>query len=784
MAGSDAAAGTSPAAKARKISHPNKKAKPGEAKVLWSPSKAGGGESVAAGSSIYDGAGDGGAGAGGTGAGGNSIVAKNNLTSLATSFKERYGEHVGFDEEEAEGRGPGGTGATQQTARRKRSLSGGAGTASAEETARSMSPSKLATEMQKARARAREERFGTGSFASRPPALTRRKPAIGKISVQQALPSAQAHAGNVNGRAVDDGNRSSVHRISPTPSPPPEASALLLKVPPPAKTKGVTAVTKVLASASASGTGTVVDATRVAEANGLHRQSLASPAAGASVDLPPVALTPSTPTSSAPASVPIVTALDIGEDGPSALGASERFVTVVEEVSPVDAAAKMSPRKRPAPESGDIVIIEPPTITAGASSPVPAQGDAAKVHTLRLRLRTDLPGGEQTRFGGVEESKSFEPPNSPVDGGVEECKGFDPPNLPPTPQKQQPQQKRQPTSSPSTTVSPPTVSSSDQGKPPQPPLASAVSNPGATRKPSPSPAAATSPSISRSKSSDEVAQAVVLSRENSWGPSFGIAVTMETAAPAAATAAPTALPKTVADPRKNPWVLSPDAPTFAKNRGRPLARSFSQPTSDTDAANGGVGKDENLGLGRDRGTARGPGVAGSAVGSSGDGGGGGREEGGASGHDRRRASRPTDTTLVARPPSAAAAATPAAVGGGAAATAASAAAAATDDAVVCVKAENESGVQRVAQTVLAGSESNLRSTGGEGGVSRRAATRTEGERGAASVAEGPTPDDRPDESVLGVRVGRRAGELLERLKREREESLDFERKLTQALLDL
>ncbi|CAM9993744.1 unnamed protein product [Ectocarpus fasciculatus] len=38
--------------------------------------------------------------------------------------------------------------------------------------------------------------------------------------------------------------------------------------------------------------------------------------------------------------------------------------------------------------------------------------------------------------------------------------------------------------------------------------------------------------------------------------------------------------------------------------------------------------------------------------------------------------------------------------------------------------------------------------------------------------------------VLGVRLGGKAGELLERLKREREESLDFERKLTQALMDL
>lgn len=38
--------------------------------------------------------------------------------------------------------------------------------------------------------------------------------------------------------------------------------------------------------------------------------------------------------------------------------------------------------------------------------------------------------------------------------------------------------------------------------------------------------------------------------------------------------------------------------------------------------------------------------------------------------------------------------------------------------------------------------------------------------------------------VLGVHLHGTAGQLLARLKREREESLDYERKLTQALLDL
>lgn len=101
-----------------------------------------------------------------------------------------------------------------------------------------------------------------------------------------------------------------------------------------------------------------------------------------------------------------------------------------------------------------------------------------------------------------------------------------------------------------------------------------------------------------------------------------------------------------------------------------------------------------------------------------------------------------------------------------------------------MRAENESGGQRVAQTALPSAEPKTRSSGGQGGASRREATRTEGQQGAVAVAEGPAPDARPEESVLGMRVGGRAGELLERLRREREESLDFERKLTQALLDL
>eukprot|EP00904_Undaria_pinnatifida_P013434 jgi/Undpi1/9220/HiC_scaffold_26.g11678.m1 len=708
VAGSDAAAGTSPAPKARKVSHPNKQTNPGrEPKVLWSPGKAGGGGEAGAGSSIYRGA-----GAAGLGTGGDNLVTQNNLFSLASSFKERYGENVGFDEEETEGRSRGETGAkTPQTARRKRSLSGGGPAAIAEEAARSMSPSKLAAEMQKARARAREERFGADSAVNRSSSLARRAPPAGNNSAP-ALPSAQAPIDNANGRAVHDGNRS-VNRIPSTPSPPPETSASLPRSPLPTNTAGVTAITTVSSSAPASAPGAVAGATRVTGVIGLHRASVASPTA-ASGELSSMAPTPPT---TAPPALPIVTTIDIEEDEPSEARGSGKFVTVVDEVLPIETTTNLSRFKRPAPDIEDVVVIEPPAKRAGTSSPsaaaaTAARGDAVKVHTLRLRLRADLSGDEQSLFGGVEESKSFEPPNSPVDGGVEECKGFDPPNLPRT------NQKRQPAPLPSTTVSAPTVDLSAQEKPSRRPLASTVSSPAVPVGPPapppspapPSPAARTSPSISRSKSAEEVAPGVALSRESSWGPSFGIAVATE---PAAATAtAATALSQPVADSVKNPWVLSPEAPTFAKNLGRPLARSFSQP-SDTDTAvtiRRDAGPNGISGLGRDHGTATGPGVVRPAVASSG-GGGGGRGEGGAA-------------------------------------------------------------------------ESSVRSSGGQGGAGSRKATCTEGESGAAAVAERPSPDAQPEESVLGLRVGGRAGELLERLKREREESLDFERKLTQALLDL
>ena len=795
MAGSDAAAGTSPAPKARKVSHPNKQTNPGrEPKVLWSPGKAGGGGEAGAGSSIYRGA-----GAAGLGTGGDNLVTQNNLFSLASSFKERYGENVGFDEEETEGRSRGETGAkTPQTARRKRSLSGGGAAAIAEEAARSMSPSKLAAEMQKAKARAREERFGADSAVNRSSSLARRAPPAGNNSAP-ALPSAQAPVDNANGRAVHDGNRS-VNRIPSTPSPPPEASASLPRSPLPTNTAGVTAITTVSSSAPASAPGAVAGATRVTGANGLHRASLASPTA-ASGELSSMAPTPPT---TAPPALPIVTTIDIEEDEPSEARGSGKFVTVVDKVLPIETTANLSRFKRPAPDSEDVVVIEPPAKKAGASSPsaaaaTAARGDAVKVHTLRLRLRADLSGDEQSLFGGVEESKSFEPPNSPVDGGVEECKGFDPPNLPRT------KQKRQPTPLPSTTVSAPTVDLSAQEKPSRRPLASTVSSPAVPVGPPapppspapPSPAARTSPSISRSKSAKEVAPGVALSRESSWGPSFGIAVATEPAAAATATAA-TALSQPVADSVKNPWVLSPEAPTFAKNLGRPLARSFSQP-SDTDTAvtiRRDAGPNGISGLGRDHGTATGPGVVRPAVASSG-GGGGDRGEGGASGHDRRPTSSLAATSRVAPPPSPAVPAVTAppaatgAAGAGASASAATCAAApvtatsaAAPTAHVCVRSENEPGAHRVTQNVLRSAESSVRSSGGQGGAGSRKATCTEGESGAAAVAERPSPDAQPEESVLGLRVGGRAGELLERLKREREESLDFERKLTQALLDL
>lgn len=61
-----------------------------------------------------------------------------------------------------------------------------------------------------------------------------------------------------------------------------------------------------------------------------------------------------------------------------------------------------------------------------------------------------------------------------------------------------------------------------------------------------------------------------------------------------------------------------------------------------------------------------------------------------------------------------------------------------------------------------------------------------GAAGAAAAGDGGTAeaDAVGGQVVLGVHLSGTAGQLLARLKREREESMDYERKLTQALLDL
>ncbi|CAN0482012.1 unnamed protein product, partial [Ectocarpus sp. 12 AP-2014] len=86
----------------------------------------------------------------------------------------------------------------------------------------------------------------------------------------------------------------------------------------------------------------------------------------------------------------------------------------------------------------------------------------------------------------------------------------------------------------------------------------------------------------------------------------------------------------------------------------------------------------------------------------------------------------------------------------------------------------ERAAERPAATAAGGGSAACKPAGSA--LDAAAETEAGTDAGAAAASEGVV--------VLGVRMGGKAGELLERLKREREESLDFERKLTQALMDL
>lgn len=684
---------------------PAKRAKVADTKVLWSPGKMAKDDT-----SLVAGSGGGKGGSVGVNSDGrnssHSGQTGRNLPSLAASFRERYGEDFRMDEEEVDGKGE--EAALHATARHGT----GSNAMTLAETALSMSPTKMASEVQKARARAREQRFGNASKP--PPAILGRAPSSGNAGIvapAPRLPAGTASRPTVSaaiGRAANGGETAN-SAAAPMPS-----ASRVVSIP----TTTAPALAKI-ASAGLSAEPSTVATVPHGASDVLRVEGRSAPPSGSNNSVP----------SASPATmIPVVppAVAEKKEDNLSAPRASAPAVVEVISLEDEDSLATgAAAPKRPIPDGGEVCVAQPPpkkmmsTKQRRGTSP-------GKVHNLRLRLRTDVPSTvpERTFDGGVEESKGFEPANPQpyADGGVEECKGFDPPNLPPTPRRTTPNASSVLPSSgglPLDVAARPAVLQ-------KPPTASTTSSASAASPASPTAASSGLP---------DVVEASGLSRQSSWGPSFGISDQAEDV-PAVSTPGPVV-------PSGNPWVLSPSAPTFAKNRGRPLAESFSQPAVNT-ATSVGIS-----------------GSAGARMST--------REK--ASSRDEVTApSRALGTSRIEKPSSAVGAQTMSGSGGGGGG------------------GQQGRGLPSsgASHQLPAGQENiplepqrdvAMEPAGGEGGAGDSAGVDQDEE--AAFTAEA-----RPEEVALGVRVGGRALELLERLKREREESLDFDRKLTQALLDL
>lgn len=719
VAGSDAAAGaggaatastalTAGATEARRGPAKRAKVVP-DAKVLWSP-----GKTTKDGTSLVGGGGvDGSVDANSDGSNNSHSVQKGRkLRSLAASFRKRYGEDLTMDEREVDGKGEEAT-----------LHSTGGSAMSLADTMLSMSPTKMASEVQKARARAREQRF---SIASKSPGAM---PARAPFSANAGAASRPSDSA-ANERASNGGNAGK----SAAAGTPCAAYIPTTTAPAPATT----------ASAGLSAEPAMVEAL----ASGLHVAGDVLSVAGWSV--PPSSSNSSVSSPSPATMIPVVPPA-VAENkvaslsGPRASGpAVVELFTLEDEDSPTTGPTAT---KRPISDGGDVAVVQPPPKKMMPTKP--RQGTSpGKVHTLRLRLRTDAPDTmpDRTFDGGVEESKGFEPPNPqpPTDGGVEECKGFDPPNLPPT-------RRRTPDASP-VLPSPGGLPLDVAARPAdlqKPPTASAMGSASA--------APVASPAVS-SLSLPDVVRGSGISRQSSWGPSFGISDQAENVS-AVSTPEPVA-------PSSNPWVLSPSAPTFAKNRGRPLAQSFSQPAAIKAAVGSSGSTGARLITLRPISAINGGGSGGGRYATTSN---NGNRDDTSNQDEATTPSRASGTSRLGMPSSVVGDQATNGLGGGQ-----QGAGLPSGDASHPLSAGQSStpldSQQRDAAIDSAGG-------GGVGGVGDSAGVGQDEE--AAFTAEAGS-----EENSLGVRVGGRALELLERLKREREESLDFDRKLTQALLDL
>ncbi|CAN0147501.1 unnamed protein product [Scytosiphon promiscuus] len=714
---------------------------------------------------------------------------------------------------------------------RKRGPGGGGRSASrrpVEEAARSMTPAQLAAEVQKARARAREARFGGGggggggtssssstplSSAPQPRSLPIGKPAAAS-SGEPSGAAAPLKRPLVDVAKISDPSRP--HFVAPaSPSPPPQQQQQQ-PLPgskgafPAARAKVATVRKEASGSSSSSTPPRAVSPVATASATSVPISAAAGRAAAAA------------PGSSAAA--PILVRPDPEEVDTSAPSKTERAAgpragTAAEAIpvdeTPTDTSAAAP--KRPAPTGGDVVVIEPPAKkllsppprTAGSSPPpsssprppaaVPVAG--GKTLTLRLRLRTDFAAAEAKQpastaapaaasvgedgAGGVEECKGFKPPNPPPDAGVEECKGFDPPNLSasPAPRLRDSATSPSPTvlsgaasaegAMPQTAVTPqpkPSVPSTTISLGPRNVVAAAASS----APPPPPTTTTTAAAASRLRTTADGGTPVDASASasaGSWGPSFGIAGASSPAGRTRSVPATPAPSPTAVRPKKNPWILSSEAPTFARNRGRPLAQSFPTPAPAARKSGSGSSGSGSSSSVIDTAARKNPGTPGLGTFSGGGGGGGGGAhgvDGGGSG---------SGTTGTAK-----------ALGGGAdvgdlalQAQALPPSSASAGSNLPPPSATQTGRVLRQEVAVDSATAAALAAVTGAGiGAARARAHAAEGvEAGAGAPADAPS-----GQLVLGVQLGGRAGELLERLRREREESLDFERKLTQALLDL
>lgn len=613
-----------------------KKTKVDEQKVMWSSGskRARGTASLAA-----------------EGTGDKKSMTRPSLLSLANSFKETFGEGVADDADDSDGADK----VEQPPKTRPRTRSRAAVGGSVSEVAAIMSPEKLAAEVQKAKARAREERFVAAGGV---------KPQGSSTSAVPGPPAKPMSLDGRGGREPKEGER--------------RAGGSGDKLSREASNQGRTssAASKIDDGGGAGEQSTVIPDTAKPAPRSLSGTSVTEAAA----------------------------APHASEPKRSSTRACREDLAAAKQILPAEISAASRGR-----DSGGFTSEE--YVADGKDS------ERHKVHTLRLQARPAT-GDDPGHAEGVESLRVDEDP------GVEECKGFEPPNLPTrSPQSTSTSESVKPAS-----VSEPLSGSSASTSPASGHAARSL--PGvstsetATVPSNQTPCATKTPASAGGETQEDGDSSIAMSssRRSSWGPSFSIA--------RSASKSPAGSPRDSASMPENPWVLSSAAPTFAKNRGRPLATAFSD---------NGAPRERPTKLAR-------TGTAPAALGSS---------HSGAGANGTRAQSS---------------------VGSNPGAVRSSDGEARTDGALG-VGADDFQGASRARISGAGPVEGEI--TNGDliiewdGGV-------LTGITQAALIDVPPHGED----TVDGVKVTGVAKELMERLRREREESLDLERKLTQALLDL